>query len=258
MRFSPVQIALHDDQRDLGTAGTAILVRTLARLFPSGGTILDVGGGSGWAVPLLRAAGVVPILLDISPDMLAAAARRTVPRIQADLTRLPFRTAALAGIHASYALQNVADWRAAIHESARVLLPGGIAVVAWGSVPTDELLRDVSAHYLNLVRPWSGVEAERRGLDSTDVADATFAACGFDVLRPVSVTGNQIRTPRQIVERVAANPFRARPPAKARAAALTDTLGWTRARYGDLDLSREVTIQHVMHVYRRLDPPGTG
>lgn len=251
MRLRADQIALHDDQRDLGPAGTAQLVRAFARLLPSGGLVLDAGGGTGWAVPLLRAAGLVPVLVDLSPDMLAAGSGRGVPRIMADLTALPFGAGAFDAVHASYAIQNVPDWGAAVAECVRVLRPGGVAIVVWGGPSPDPVAGPVSAYYFSRLGSWGGTAAQQRGLTSTEQGTAAFERAGCEADAPVAVTAEQTRTLRQLVERLAGNPFRGRPPADIARVAKAATLAWTQQRYGDLDRDRRIQLAHTLHVYRR-------
>lgn len=251
MRLTAEQIALHDDQRDLGAAGRTALVRAFGRLFPAAGRVLDAGGGTGWAVPLLEAAGLQAVLADLSADMLAAAAAG-LPRVRGDLTALPFGTGAFDGVHASYAIQNVPDWPAAIVECVRVLRSDGVAVVVWGGPSPDPMVRDVSAYYFAQLGPSAGTAGQRRGLSSTDVGSAPFERAGCVAIPPVTITGGQTRSLRQLVVRMAANPFRGDPPADVAQVARAATLAWAAERYGDLDRPRWVEVGHVLHGYRRL------
>jgi SAM-dependent methyltransferase len=67
------QIAAHDRQRELGSDGDRQLSRLFGVVYPAGGLIADAGGGTGLATPLLCAAGLRVVLVDISASMLAAA-----------------------------------------------------------------------------------------------------------------------------------------------------------------------------------------
>ena len=251
MRLTAKQIALHDDQRDLGAAGRAALVRAFGRLFPAAGRVLDAGGGTGWAVPLLEAAGLTAVLADLSADMLAAAVTDT-PRVRGDLTALPFAGGGFDGVHASYAIQNVPDWTAAICECVRVLRPDGVAVVAWGGPSPDPMIRDVSAFYFAQLGQWAGTAGQRQGLSSTAAGAAQFERAGCAAIAPVTITGGQTRSLRQLVVRMATNPFRGDPPADLARAARATTLAWAAKRYGDLDRPRTVEVAHVLYGYRRL------
>lgn len=251
MRLTWDQIALHDDQRELGPEGTAALTRAMAALLPAGGRVLDAGGGTGWAVPLLHAAGTRPVLADLSPDMLAAAHAVVAPRVLADLTALPFPSGAFDGVHAAYAIQNIPDWAAAIAECVRILRRGGLAVVVWGGPSSDPVVRDVAASYFDRLGEWAGTAGQRRGLTSTEVGTAAFERAGAQALPPVTVEGAQTRSLRQLVDRLAGNPFRGDAPAAVTQQAAADTLHWVSERHGDLDRPRRIGVAHVLHAYRR-------
>ncbi len=71
-----------------------------------------------------RARASAAVATDLSFGMLAAA-RDVGERVQADATRLPFRSGAFDGLTCGYALRNFTDLAATFDEMARVLRPGG-------------------------------------------------------------------------------------------------------------------------------------
>jgi malonyl-CoA O-methyltransferase len=86
---------------------------------------LDVGTGTGRYVPLLVAAGAQSIVgIDLSMAMLG---RNTsgMPRICSDACCLPFRHASFDLVCSSLMVGDVEDLGRWVHESARVLKPGG-------------------------------------------------------------------------------------------------------------------------------------
>ncbi|MFE2273055.1 class I SAM-dependent methyltransferase [Streptomyces lavendulae] len=98
-----------------------------------GGTALDLGCGSGRALPALRrlvgASGTV-LGVDLTPAMLTAAARegRTGPGrllLVADCARLPLAAGTVHGIFAAGLLDHLPKPRTALAEWARVCAPGG-------------------------------------------------------------------------------------------------------------------------------------
>ncbi len=211
VELSSVEIAAHHDQRDLGAAGHADLVRALRRVLPSCPLVLDAAGGSGTAVPALQDAGARVVLADWSSAMVHAAGKQTAVRLIADLTRLPFVSASFDAVHAAYALQNLGDWRSGLAECTRVLRPGGPLVVAWGGPPADERLGALEDAYFAAVADYAGVRAERAGLTLTAAHDV-LEAHGCSLQEAVEIRGMQVRTPRQVIARVALNPYRAQPP----------------------------------------------
>jgi SAM-dependent methyltransferase len=106
-----------------------------------GADVLEVGCGAGWM--WAEAAARLPTdlgltLTDLSTGMVSEAVervgslgryRRTSGRV-ADIQDLPFRSGAFDVVVAVYVLHHVPDTRRAVAEMARVLRPGGVALVA--------------------------------------------------------------------------------------------------------------------------------
>ena len=109
--------------------------------WPRAARVLEVGCGAGWM--WAEAAARLPTdldltLTDLSTGMVAEAVdrvgslgryRRTAGRV-ADVQELPFRSGTFDVVVANYVLHHVPDAGRAVGEMARVLRPGGMAVVA--------------------------------------------------------------------------------------------------------------------------------
>jgi SAM-dependent methyltransferase len=109
--------------------------------WPVSARVLEVGCGAGWM--WAEAAARLPsdldlTLTDLSPGMVTEAVDRvgslgryrgTHGRV-ADVQELPFRSGTFDAVVANYVLHHVPDARRAVGEMARVLRPGGVAVVA--------------------------------------------------------------------------------------------------------------------------------
>ncbi|MFZ0164441.1 MAG: methyltransferase domain-containing protein [Trebonia sp.] len=103
---------------------------------PRAGVVVDVGCGTGRALPALRQAvgtdGVV-IAADLTPEMLAqarpqaAAARAAL--VLADARRLPFADAAADALFAAGLINHLPDTETALTELARVTRSGGLLVL---------------------------------------------------------------------------------------------------------------------------------
>ncbi|HEY9371795.1 class I SAM-dependent DNA methyltransferase [Streptomyces sp.] len=102
--------------------------------------VVDVGCGPGHATAYLAARGARALGLDLSPGMCAVARRASaLPFGAADMTALPIRSGAVGGILCWYALIHLdeAERAAAYAEFARVLSPGGHALLAFHTSDPD-------------------------------------------------------------------------------------------------------------------------
>jgi demethylmenaquinone methyltransferase / 2-methoxy-6-polyprenyl-1,4-benzoquinol methylase len=115
-----------------------------------GERVLDVGAGTGVSTVELSRSGAFAVGADLSVGMLRAGreTRRTVPLVAGDALRLPFPDAAFDAVTISFALRNVVDTDAALHELGRVTRKGGRLVVCEFSHPTNAALHAVYMNYL--------------------------------------------------------------------------------------------------------------
>jgi SAM-dependent methyltransferase len=103
---------------------------------PRGGVVLDLGCGSGRALPPLRQAvgprGSV-IAIDLTPEMLAVARQASISAraalVLADARSLPFSDASTDAIFAAGLVNHLPDTEAGLRELARVTRKGGLLVL---------------------------------------------------------------------------------------------------------------------------------
>lgn len=100
-----------------------------------GGTVCDLGCGPGQVARFLAEHGATVIGIDLSPQMIAEA-RAAAPALDfrvGSMLALDLADGSLAGIVAAYAIVNLGDGDIALacREMARVLAPGGLAIVAF-------------------------------------------------------------------------------------------------------------------------------
>ena len=105
-------------------AGRAYKART-AELLREVDTVVDVGCGVGDDARVLGAIG-----LDPSMTMVTEAARRGGVFVRGAVHALPFASGGVGGVRTDRVLQHVPDPGGALQELARVLQPGGLAVLA--------------------------------------------------------------------------------------------------------------------------------
>jgi SAM-dependent methyltransferase len=105
----------------------------LAGLDATPGVVADLGAGPGHVARYLRGAGVSTIAVDLAPAMATIAYHRNrVPSAASSLTALPLADGSLAAAVVFYAVIHLDDagLAAAAGELARVLRPGGVALVS--------------------------------------------------------------------------------------------------------------------------------
>jgi SAM-dependent methyltransferase len=159
----------------------------------AGAPVLDVGCGPGHATAYLAYRGARSVGADLSPMMCTVAHRATsLPFAAADMTALPIRSQALAGVLCLYAVIHLDGPRRApaYAEFARVLRPGGHALIAFHTRDAD-----VQAGQAKTLTNWWGhaVELTFRFLDPV-VEAAALARAGLEL------TARLDREPYQGVE----------------------------------------------------------
>jgi demethylmenaquinone methyltransferase/2-methoxy-6-polyprenyl-1,4-benzoquinol methylase len=128
-------------------------VRELA-LAP-GSRVLDLACGTGDFCRELDDAGHIPIGLDLSYGMLAAA-RTDAPLAQADILRMPLPDGAADGAICGFALRNLVELRPFFDELARVVRPGGRIALLEVAEPPNRVLRFGHGIYFGKVVPLIG------------------------------------------------------------------------------------------------------
>jgi ubiquinone/menaquinone biosynthesis C-methylase UbiE len=108
------------------------LADAIAYHVPAGGSVLDLGCGSGELAIALATSGMRATGCDISPEMLRIAAEARAPvdwvELEPEWRVLPFRADAFDAVVASSVLEYVDDPVAVLRECRRVLSPGGIVL----------------------------------------------------------------------------------------------------------------------------------
>lgn len=133
--------------------------------------------------------------------------------------------------------------RSAGAECVRVATSAAPAVVVWGGPPTDERLAGLEAAYFDAL---GGVAGVRAGI-TVEAAGELSAWLGKPLRSTFAIDGTQTRTARQVVERLARNPYRSQPSDEEREAATAATLSWAQWRLGDAPVA--FRVMRVRHVY---------
>ncbi|HEY5842392.1 MAG TPA: demethylmenaquinone methyltransferase [Mycobacterium sp.] len=126
--------------------------RSALRIGP-GDAVLDLAAGTAVSTVELATSGAWCVACDFSVGMLKAGARRDVPKVAGDATKLPFGDGVFDAVTISFGLRNVVDTVAGLKEMARVAKPGGRLVVCEFSTPTVPLFSTVYKEYLMRALP---------------------------------------------------------------------------------------------------------
>lgn len=94
------------------------------------GRCLDLGCGTGLALPILEAAGWTVVAADASADQLAVARTRTEHVVQADAHDLPFANGEFDAVVSIFTHTDFDDVSTVFAEVNRVLRPGGVFAYA--------------------------------------------------------------------------------------------------------------------------------
>lgn len=109
--------------------GPAYAAAVAAMGLARGSVVVDVGCGTGRALPCLAAAGAVAIGVDVTPEMLAVARSRSSLLLEGDGLALPLRTASVDAVFAAGYVSHLDDPEAGLRELARVVRPGGLLAI---------------------------------------------------------------------------------------------------------------------------------
>jgi demethylmenaquinone methyltransferase / 2-methoxy-6-polyprenyl-1,4-benzoquinol methylase len=108
----------------------------------AGATVVDLACGTGDLCRELRRAGLVPVGVDRSAGMLAAAgAAAPAPLVRGDALSLSLRSGAVDGVVCGFALRNFASLPPVFAECARVVRPGGVVAFLEVDTPPSAVLR---------------------------------------------------------------------------------------------------------------------
>ena len=240
----------YDETRSLPDAQMDVLVSRLVAEIPREGRCLEIGVGTGRiAIPLMEH-GVDLIGVDISAEMLQRLfAKRPDSLVAiADATRLPFAEGVFTSAVASHVLHLIPEWRSAVDELVRVLVPGGVFLASKGT--------DARVDWQNKVRSRFFAEAGDPpwppGMASMELLDEQMRGHGARIGKVDDVRAESMYS---IAEQVAALEkgiyaacWSIDEDTRRRAAAATRS--WAKREFGDIDEPRPTSHSSDWRAYR--------
>jgi len=165
----------------------------------TGEHVVDVACGTGDLCRELASAGFVPLGVDLSAGMLAAA-RTDAPLVEADALAMPLPDASVGGVTCGFALRNFIALGPALAEMARVVRPGGRVALLEVGQPANPVLRWGHRIYFGRVVPFvGGLLSDRAAyrylprsvayLPPPDELVALVASVGFRDARRIALSG---------------------------------------------------------------------
>jgi SAM-dependent methyltransferase len=180
----------------------ALLDRELRRLAHPGAA-LDIGAAGGGNTRVLRARGWRAVAADYSPAAVAVAKSRGLSAFRADARALPVKTSSCELVTAFDVLEHVEEDDLIAAEIARVLKPGGTALIA---VPCDMSLWSAHDEAVGHVRRYSEAAlrevVERAGLSIDRVWSWNVLLRPAVALRRRRSTGSDLDAVRPLANRL--------------------------------------------------------
>jgi ubiquinone/menaquinone biosynthesis C-methylase UbiE len=182
------------------------------------GSWLDLGCGTGWIQEVLRMKGhrrqIVGV--DIADGMLRFARRKQMTVVLGDAEKLPFKDRSFDGVLAKGVLHHLPDMASAVAEIARVLKPGGVAVLADPNLSPLRALKYVlknrDEHFSSLHRALRPMDFIRRIEPFLEIVDFKYFGlfaypAAFPDILPFSVSEKCMGDLIRLDERIARIPL---------------------------------------------------
>ena len=244
--------ALYDSTRVTDEQTLRGVVDLLEReVATEGGTVLEIGVGTGALAVPLSARGVHVVGIDISDAMMGHVAGKGggVSLVGADATRLPFGDQAFGGSYARWVLHLIPAWRSAVAELCRVTCPGGVIAIEPGGFAGRWQV--VMERMIEAIGPAAEPVGLSRGREP-EALDAAFAEAGAEPLGVVDIAGHFAGSLRTFFDEALARTYsrtwRASDEDLTRGVATVRA--WAAERYDDWDTPLDLEAPMHWHRYR--------
>ena len=118
--------------------------------------------------------------------------------VMADITALPFKSAAFDIVIVVHVLHLVENWQQAIEEALRVLRPGGIFLQCWDSFGASDV-QNIGSEWQKILQEFGTVN-KRPGVSSYQQVDEFLRQRGLQIEQIHALTWERTITPRLVLE----------------------------------------------------------
>ncbi|MBC2732970.1 MAG: class I SAM-dependent methyltransferase [Desulfobacteraceae bacterium] len=185
---------------------------------PDKGLWLDLGCGTGWIqeVLLLKNQQRSLIGVDISDGMLRFAQRKKMPVVLGDAEKLPFKDGCFDGVMAKGVMHHLSDMASAAAEIARIIKPGGVAVLVDPNLSPlralKYILKNRDNHFSSLHRSIRPIDLIRQIESYLEIIEFNYFGffaypAAFPDILPLSISETRMETLIQLDEKIARIPF---------------------------------------------------
>ena len=243
--------SFYDKTRALSPEANERVLELLQGALEGAGHVLDIGVGTGrFAVPLARA-GIDLTGLDLSEAMLKqlvvnSGGERLVRLVRGDATRLPFPDDTFGASLTVWVFHLISNWRVAVDELVRVIVPDGRLVVEIGGW-------DAALRLDTMFCEFAGIPARHHGLNDIADLDDHMRTHGFVRKDLGEVPDRDTGTIEDIIKRYERGTysFTWSVPEEARLEAGKKLREWAIAEHGSLTEQRNFAWTLRPRIYER-------
>lgn len=234
----------------------AQIARSLRQAVPEGARVVDIGAGTGRLTHLLLGERFSVLALDLSAAMLAYL-QENRPHNEAplrlavcDVTDLPARSGTFHAAVSVHVLHLVADWRTALSEALRVLVPGGVFLLGLTEHDPTDPAQQVALQWKEILRAHETQAPD--SVFSEEEVDRRMDSHGASCRRVVAAEWWRWRSPAEQLQRIGERmyPRFRQIPDEAFAQMYAQLQEWSRLRFHPLEKPSESRVQFVWRVYR--------
>ncbi|HEY3291833.1 MAG TPA: class I SAM-dependent methyltransferase [Anaerolineae bacterium] len=195
----------YDDSRGLPAEVSAQVGRCAADLVGAGGSVLEIGIGTGRIAKPLMAHGLHLSGIDLSRAMMNRLLESLpecgpVPHLaQADATAIPLCSGLFDAVVAVHVFHLIHDWHAALAEVQRVLKPAGCVLIGHNATPDDSPYRRIRNQWEAFVEA-RGTSMDHPAASQVDYIKTALIEAGLRRTEVVAAKWSTRHTVRRVID----------------------------------------------------------